>query len=392
MNGSLKIGSIFGIPILLHWSFLLIIPLLAWLIGSQATLTTQLIEGFLQWFVDVGFIFQGPPVPQIQINTDLITAGYNAYILGAIIAISLFIGVLIHEIAHSVVAKKKGIKINSITLLIFGGISSMEEEMPDPAIEFPMALAGPFTSLAVGLVSIFIAFVSTLIPNEPVAGVLVYTFGYLGLLNVFLFAFNLLPAFPMDGGRVLRAWLARSMPLHRATRIAADVGKVFAVIFGLVGILLLSPILILIAFFIYIGASQESTAIKYSFLLKDVNLKDIMAHEVTTVPPTMPVRDVVTLMYTTKHLGFPVVEHGRVIGMVTLADVHKLSPLDREAMQVKDIMSHPVLTLPPGAPVMDALRIMSVSNIGRIPVMEGDELVGIVSRTDIIKVIELKEM
>ncbi len=94
MNGSLKIGSIFGIPILLHWSFLIIIPLLAWLIGSQVTLTTQLIEGFLQWFVDVQYLFLGAPVPQIQINTDLITAGYNAYILGAIIAISLFIGVL----------------------------------------------------------------------------------------------------------------------------------------------------------------------------------------------------------------------------------------------------------------------------------------------------------
>ncbi|MDD1705903.1 MAG: CBS domain-containing protein, partial [Methanoregulaceae archaeon] len=98
------------------------------------------------------------------------------------------------------------------------------------------------------------------------------------------------------------------------------------------------------------------------------------------------------LMYETKHLGFPVEEKGHVTGMVTLADVHKVSPLDREAMIVRDIMTRGVISLPPTAPVIDALRIMSGNNIGRIPVMEGDQLLGIVTRTDIMKVIELKEM
>jgi len=217
-------------------------------------------------------------------------------------------------------------------------------------------------------------------------------FGYLGLLNVFLFAFNLLPAFPMDGGRVLRAFLARSMSLPKATRIAADVGKVFAVLFGIAGVVILNPILILIAFFIYIGASQESTAIKYNFLLKDVKVSDIMAVSVLTVSPDLPVREVIDLMYSTKHLGFPVEEKGHVTGMVTLADVHKIPALDRDAMLVRDIMTRGVIALPPGAPVIDALRIMSGNNIGRIPVMEGDQLLGIVTRTDIMKVIELKDV
>jgi len=377
MNGSLKIGTIYGIPVLLHWTFLLIIPFFAWIIGSQIILTADLISNFFS----------------IAIDTSLITGGATPYILGTVVALGLFFGVFIHEMAHSVLAKKKGIKINSITLLIFGGISSMEEQTPDPKVELPMALVGPITSLAVGIICIAIMYLcDAVIAEGPLAGLFVFTFGYLGLLNIFLFGFNLLPAFPMDGGRVLRAWLARGMPLNKATRIAADVGKVFAVLFGLLGIFLLSPILILIAFFIYIGASQESTAIKYSFLLKDVTVSDIMARDVLTVAPDMTVRSVIDLMYSTKHLGFPVRDRGVVVGMVTLADVHKIAPLDREAMQVRDIMTPGAISLPPSAPVIDALRIMSGSNIGRIPIIEGDTLLGIVTRTDILKVIELKDM
>ena len=378
MNGSLKIGTFYGIPIQLHWTFLIIIPLFAWIIGSQILLTTDLISTTFR----------------VPIDTSIITSGYMPFILGMIIALGLFGGVLIHELAHSMLAKSKGIKINSITLLIFGGISSMEEESPDPKVELPMAAIGPLTSLAVGIVCIALMyfFNGAIAANPPVAGVFVFMFGYLGILNVFLFGFNLLPAFPMDGGRVLRAFLARSMPLNQATKIAADVGKVFAVLFGILGIVLLNPILILIAFFIYIGASQESTAMKYNFLLKDVTVSDIMASNVRTVSAELPVREVIDLMYSTKHLGFPVEERGRMTGMVTLADVHKIPALDREAMQVRDIMTRGIIALPPRAPVIDALRIMSTHNIGRIAVMEGEQLLGIVTRTDIMKVIELKEM
>jgi Zn-dependent protease/predicted transcriptional regulator len=379
MNGSLKIGSLSGIPILIHWTFLIIIPIFAWIIGSQIELTCDLLSG----------------VYGVPIDRTLITLGYMEYILGVVVALGLFAGVLVHEMAHSIVAQRKGIKINSITLLIFGGISSMEEGMPDPVIELPMALVGPLTSLAVGLASSGFVYVSYYLASSsspPVAGLLVFVFGYLGILNIFLFAFNLLPAFPMDGGRVLRAFLAKRMPLHKATRIAADVGRIFAVIFGIFGIFLFNPILILIAFFIYIGASQESTVVKYSFLLKDVTVGDMMSSSVMTVGPEVPVRDVIERMYASKHLGFPVISNDVLVGIVTLADVHKIPPIDREAMITKDIMTRNVIALPPSAPVIEALRIMSVNNIGRIPVVDKDRLVGIVTRTDILKVIELKEM
>jgi len=376
MEASLQIGNLAGIPVKLHWSFLLVIPLFAWIIGSQILLTTELIE-----------VLFGVPI-----DVTLITEGFNPYILGTVVALGLFVGVFIHEMAHSLIAKAKGIEIHSITLLILGGVSQMEETMPDPKIELPMALAGPLTSLAIGVISSALVYVVAAVVTDPgIAGVLVFTFGYLGLLNVLLFGFNLLPAFPMDGGRVLRAWLARRMPLSRATRIAADVGKGFAVLFGIVGLLLLNPILIIIAFFIYIGANQEATYLRYNILLQDVTVADAMNSPVVTVEPTMPLPQLLEMMYETKHLGFPVVDRGALVGIVALADVHKISPHDREAMQVRDVMTRNPTTLPPSAPLIDALRIITGQDIGRIPVVAGDALVGIVTRTDVLRVMELRE-
>ncbi len=377
MNGSFRIGSLFGIPIQLHWTFLVIIPLFAWIIGSQISMTADLLSGLFR----------------VPIDTTYFAQGLAPYIVGAIVALGLFAGVLLHEIAHCIVAKRMGVPINSITLLIFGGVSSMEEKAPDPRVELPMALIGPLSSMAVGVVFIaLLYFTAGVVDDLPLAGLLIFLFSYLGLLNIFLFIFNLLPAFPMDGGRVLRAYLAGRMPLHRATKIAADVGKVFAVIFSIVGIILFSPLLILIAFFIFIGAGQESTAIKYNFLLKDVSVGDVMARNVMTISPTTPIREVLDLMYTTKHLGFPVIDRGYLAGMVTLADIHKIPPLDREAMQARDIMTRDVITLSPQAPIIDGLMLMSRYNIGRIPVMDGDRLIGLVTRTDIMKVIEIKDI
>ena len=187
--------------------------------------------------------------------------------------------------AHSVVARKFGLKINNITLLIFGGISSIEEGTPDPKVELPVALAGPLMSLVVAIVCTGIAYAADVaIADRAFAGTLVFFFGYLGLLNFILFVFNLLPAFPMDGGRVLRAWLARSRPLPDATRIAANIGKGFAVVFGIFAIITFSPILVIIAFFIYIGAGQEANALRYNFLLKDVTVGDMMSKPVIARP------------------------------------------------------------------------------------------------------------
>ena len=377
MDGSLRIGRLFGIPIELHWTFLLVIPLFAWIIGSQIELTAELL----------GEVFG------LAIDTSLLHDGYIPYLMGALVSLGLFAGVLVHEIAHSVVALRSGMKIDSISLFLFGGVSQMEESTPDPRTELPMALVGPVTSLLIGVIFIGLAYAAdVVIADRTIAGLVVFFLAYLGLLNVILFVFNLLPAFPMDGGRVLRAFLARRMPLPRATKIAADVGKGFAVLFGLFGLLALNPILVLIAFFIYIGASQESSAIRYTFLLQDVTLGQIMSRDVMAVEPGTPVPQILERMYATKHLGFPVVERGTLVGMVTLDDIHRTNPIDRDALIVRDVMHHGAIALPPEAPVVEALRLMAAENIGRVPVVGDGELLGIVTRTDIMKVVELREV
>jgi Zn-dependent protease/predicted transcriptional regulator len=377
MDGSYRIGRVFGIPILIHYTFLLVIPLFAWIIGTQITDTTALLKGLFE----------------VPVDTTLITAGYMPYLLGTIVALGLFFGVLVHELAHSLVARKKGLKMQSITLLMFGGIAQMEEGVPDPKVELPMALAGPVMSLVFGLLCCGLVYLTPQITTDAaMAGVLIFVFGYLGVLNIILCAFNLLPAFPMDGGRVLRAVLAKRMPLYRATRIAANVGKGFAIIFGLVGLFLFSPFLILIALFIFIGAGMESASVQYSYFLQDVTIGAMMSSPVTTVPSTLPVSNVIDMMYASKHLGFPVVDRGALVGMITLVDVNRTSPIDREAMQVRDMMTRDPITLPPTVPVIDALRIMSAKNISRIPIVQDGEILGIVTRTDILKVIELKQI
>ncbi len=377
MDGSLRIGRLFGIPILLHWTFLLIIPLLAYIIGSQIDATTDMLREIFG----------------IGIDTTIIIGGYMPWILGTVVALGLFFGVLVHELAHSLVARSKGIKMQSITLLMFGGVAQMDEGTPEPRTELPMALAGPITSLIFGLVCCGLVYITPgMTPDPALQGVLIFIFGYLGVLNIILFAFNLIPAFPMDGGRVLRAVLAARMPLDRATRIAANVGKAFAVIFGIVGLYFFSPFLILIALFVYIGASMESTAVQYNVLLRDVTVGNMMSAPVATVPANLPLSKVIEMMYSSKHLGFPVIERDTLVGMITLADVNRTSSIDREAMQVKDVMTRDVIVLPPTAPVMDALRIMSTRNIGRIPIVQEDRIVGIVTRTDILKVTELRKI
>ncbi|MHC1627022.1 MAG: CBS domain-containing protein [Methanoculleaceae archaeon] len=368
--------KIFGIPVNIHFTFLLVIPLIAWIIGSQIDPTVAILAGIFG----------------VAIDPTLITSGWMPYILGTVVAIGLFAGVLIHELGHCIVARRGGIKIRNITLLIMGGVSSMEEDIPDPATELPMALAGPITSLGIGLVlCAFVYAIDAAYGTTPLSGIFIFLTGYLGILNLLLFAFNLLPAFPMDGGRVLRAFLAGRMPLQRATRIAAGIGQGFAVIFGLLGLLLFNPILIIIAFFIYIGAGQETQVLRYHVILRGLTVKDAMSSPAITVTPEMPLDEVIKMMYDTRHLGFPVVEKSRLVGIITLSDIHRAPPIDRDALLVQDVMTWSPIAVDPSHPLIDALRIMTRNDIGRIPVVAGDHLIGIITRTDILRLLEIEE-
>jgi len=366
MNTSIQIGKIMGIPIKLHITFLLILPVFGWVFANNA--------------------------PRFGFN-DVLPLSLR-YALGMLAALLLFICVLLHELAHSYVAKKHGTNIQSITLFLFGGVSSMEEIPRNPKVEFRMALAGPGTSLLIGLILL----ISILIVSGSTANVESYVkvnpyarlLWLIGYINIILFAFNLLPAFPMDGGRVLRSWLAGRMSYIRATRSAAGIGKMFAIFMGIIG-LFISFWFILIAFFIYIGASEEEKSTEVSVLLEGMKIKDIMSREVTTVNPDMSVEELVDYMFRYKHMGYPVTEDSNVVGIVTFTDVQRVPKDERKNVKVSQIMTRELLTLNEDDDAVGALKLMTLKNIGRIIITKDKRMVGIVSRTDLLRSVQLLE-
>lgn len=370
MFKSFRIGSLFGIPIKFDVSFLLILPIFAWLIGAQI----ELLVGPLNAVFGTGLA-----------AADL-TVGYRPWLLGLAAAIGLFAGVVLHELGHSLVAIRYGYPIDSITLWIFGGLAQLSDQPEDWKQELLIAIAGPIVSVLVGVGS----YLLLLLTPAGLDGV-VFVLAYLALLNVALAGFNMLPAFPMDGGRVLRALLARNRPFARATQIAAEVGKFFALVMGLFGLLQLNVILIGIAFFIYIGASGEAQQTVMNAAFEGVRVDDIMTggEEVDAVSPDTSIADLLERMFSERHTGYPVMDDGRLVGVVTLSDVREVDPVERDAFTVADVMTSELETTAPDAEAMDALNRMQQRGIGRLLVVENGELVGLISRTDLMTALNI---
>ncbi|WP_207586845.1 site-2 protease family protein [Halomontanus rarus] len=385
---SFRIGSLFGIPIKLDLTFLLVLPLFAYLIGIQIESVTDILNEI--WGAGI--------------SIDALTGGMTPWILGTIAAIGLFVGVVCHELGHSLTAQRYGFPIESITLWLFGGIAAFSEMPEDWRQELNIAIAGPIVSVLVGIVS-YVAFVlspdvlSGVVAPETLDGIR-FVLGYLAVLNVALAIFNMVPAFPMDGGRVLRALLARSQPYARATQQAAGVGKIFAVLMGLFGLLVMNWLLIGIALFVYIGASSESQQVTMKAAFQDVVVSDIMtpATDLHTVTADTSVAELVKRMFSERHTGYPVLENGRLVGLVTLSDAREIKPVERDAYTVDEVMSTDLKTISPDSDAMTAIEQMQRDNIGRLLVVDSgpghgmetgsqdyqeQDLVGLISRTDV---------
>jgi Zn-dependent protease/CBS domain-containing protein len=361
-----RIGSAFGIPVRLNWTFLFVLPLFAAFIAWDIT---ELVLVINETFV-------------ATIDAEPLTRGYLPWILGLASALGLFAGVLLHEFGHSLVAIRYGYEIDSITLWLLGGVASFTEFPEDWRHELVIAIAGPVVSVLVGVVS-YVAFVA--LPSS--LGPARFVFGYLTILNVVLAVFNLLPGFPMDGGRILRAILARNRPHAQATQQAAAVGKVFAFGLGLLG-LFTNLFLVLLAFFIYIAASGEAqqTSVKAAF--EGITVDDVMtrAEDLETVTEDTSITDLVARMFDERHVGYPVVRNGDLVGMVTLDDAGAIDTVERDAYRVEDVMSTEVKTVAPDADAMEAFQRMQQNGVGRLPVVDDTgDLVGIVSRTDLMR-------
>jgi len=361
----LKIGSALGIPVRLNWTFLIVLPLFAYLIGSQVGTIAEVMNEALGAGIDA----------------TALSEGITPWALGLAAAIGLFLGVLLHEFGHSIVAMRYGYEIESITLWLLGGLASFTEFPEDWKHEFWIAIAGPVVSVGVGAVC-YVVFALAPVGSDAV----LFVFSYLALLNVVLAGFNMLPAFPMDGGRVLRALLARNQPHAQATQRAAAIGKAFAFIMGLIGLFNFQLLLIVLAFFIYMAASGEAQQTTLKAAFEDVTVGDVMTprEELHTVTADVSVAELMNRMFTERHTGYPVLQGGELIGMVTLEDAQSVRDVERDAYSVDDVMATNVVGVGPETDAMTALQTMQQNGVGRLPVVDREEqLVGILSRSDL---------
>ena len=326
MKYSFKIGSAWGIPIELHITFILLMLVVFFL--SLPTL-------YLFYFI-----------------------------------LFLFVFVVFHELAHSVVARRFKIKVRKIVLYPIGGVSEIEEIPDNPRIEWRMAIAGPLTSFVIGAVlfglSIVIPIDVTISQTGSITGNFILD---LAVMNVFLGAFNLIPAFPMDGGRVFRAFLAERMKYSDATKNAAFIGRIFGIIMAMAGILLFNFILIIIGVFIYIGAAEETEQTVVATTIARVRVKDVMYPEAAAVTPETTLSDALEVMFKARYHDVLVEKEGALQGIVTWNEIMKIKPEQRSQQQVGQLPMK-LLSIFQDESVLEAYKVMSREKIDLVPVVD----------------------
>ncbi len=381
MRSSFRLGRIAGIEIGIHYSWIFIFALIAWSLAA-------------------GFFPQSSP-------------GHSAasYWLTAIVAsLLLFVSVLLHELAHSLVARARGLPVSSITLFILGGVSNLTEEPERPAVEFYMAIVGPLTSLI--LAAIFRVIFLVIQPSgnlafwsmlqiPPQESTWAATIGYLALINAALGLFNLLPGFPLDGGRVLRSILwATTGSLAKATNIAATTGRFFGwalIAFGLFQLLtgnFLGGLWIaFIGWFLSSSADssrQEATLREH---LGGVLVRDAVYPGIETISPETPVEEVVWDIFRQRHRrAVPVCQNGRPVGIVTITDVKELPQETWARTPVTEIMTRePLYSVTPADDLNTALKLIAQHDLNQVLVLDQGQCIGLLSRADIIRHLQLSQ-
>lgn len=358
-----KIATVAGIPIRIHITFLIVLPFLALTFGRSFEAAARL--------ADV------PP--------DAL--GGPPWLWGLGVALALFASVLLHELAHSLYALRKGGRVRAITLLMVGGVSEITEPPRTPRQEAIMAFVGPATSLALGAAALALFWAARELPWFSAR----FALFYLAQLNIVLGLFNLLPAFPMDGGRILRGVLTPRTGLVRATQIAAAVGKVFAVLFAIVGLASGNILLLLVAFFVYVGAEGESRHVLTRTLLGELKVGDVMTPRSAVVSADDSVAEVADRMLREKRLHFPVTDASGVVGVVALEAIRRLPPAQWSELRVRDSMS-PAVVVSVDDKVRDALGLFAQHRVPQLCVVADGRLVGTVSEVEVVRGLKLREL
>lgn len=344
----------------IHWSLLLTLPFFAFIMAEQ--------------------YFAGP--------SGRITPATLAW--GSLLAAVLFASVLLHELSHSWVAVKFGATVRRITLLPIGGITQLENMPRKPSQEFLVAIVGPLTNLVIAAA---ILLVRRFLPLDTWVSGLADFARWAAQINVGVGAFNLLlPAFPLDGGRLLRSALSARMGLVNATRTAAAIGRALAMVLGLLGLLAVQAgglWLVIIALFIYAGASAEERSTVVAETLGGLRVRDVMTSPVQTLQPDQTMEDLYAWMTKTKHLEFPVWDGARVVGIV---GIKELGAMDRERwreVRVDQAMRRDPSEIGPDAPAVEVLGGAQRGRQEHILVKDGERLVGIVSVTDLERMVRI---
>jgi Zn-dependent protease/predicted transcriptional regulator len=364
----LKLMKVGGIQIILDYSWFIVF-------------------GLLLWSLSAGYFPLVYPGQTTQ----------TYWMTGGLAALLFFISVITHELSHSFMAIRSGIKIPEITLFIFGGMARLSEEAGDPKTEFKIAIVGPLTSFALAFV--FWILQNTLRNDQP--SIIVEMFGYLSWINIALGIFNLIPGFPLDGGRVFRAfWWWKTGYMIKATRLASDIGKGFAVVLMILGgVQIFSGALIGGLWLIFIGMFLRGMAeagyqeLVLTKSLEGTRVQDVMIRDVVTAPFDLPLRQLIAdyfLRY--GYRGFPVTADGKVSGVISLANVKDLSSQEQAEKKVEQVMApvNGAMTISPETPLAEALKKMSHDNVARLLVMRGDQMMGMITQTGLLRFLEIK--
>jgi len=346
MKWSWKVGRFAGIDVYIHATFWLLIGWIA-----------------------VSHILQGDPALQ--------TLAAIAFIL------ALFACVVLHEFGHALTARRYGIKTRDITLLPIGGLARLERMPEQPIQELWVALAGPAVNVVIA--ALLFAFLTITNALEPLERLSVTSGSFVERLmavNISLVLFNLLPAFPMDGGRVVRALLAMRMEYTRATQIAASLGQVMAFVFGFLG-LFTNPFLIFIALFVWIGAAQEASMVQMKSALGGIPVSRTMLTDFRTLAPRDPLARVVDLILAGSQHDFPVTENGTLVGILTREKLlAALSQTDR-ATAVADVMEREFATVDQAEMLEIALAKLDECACQTLAVTQRGQLAGLVTKDNV---------
>jgi len=361
---SLKIARILGIPIYLHYSMLFILPLLAWSFGNNLNSMAE--------------------VAAIPANRLV----FSPYIWGFFLAVALFVSVTLHELGHSVAALRQKIRISGITLMLFGGVAQLESMPRKPGHEAKIAIAGP-------LVSIFLGFLFVVAGAQISSGRfpnLAFSLMYLGITNFTLAAFNLLPAFPMDGGRILRSLLVKKFEFRKATRIAATIGKIFAVLFAVWGLFDGQYMLVLIAVFIFSGASQEDSLSTRETVAGGTRVWNFMTRPQQFVAPDLPLLELMQPRRQFTSGGILVQQEKRIIGTLPLELLQRLSSEQIHTLKVREVMDPRIYTISHEEEIYVALQRMTENQIPLLLVTEKGHLRGTLSSYEILQSLSSKKI